>query len=248
VNLPDDRHTTATLVLAPTHHLTMASIPTADDLPTYLAPLPTRVETLTLRLVWVVVTVNLVGTLFGFWYYRFQLQTTALVMWPVVPDSPTATMLMVASLVSWKVGRNREWLHALAFVGNLKYGLWVVVVQLTINDVLTSGDPYHWFLLVGHLGMALQALVIHRYATFTLPGVGAAVVWFGFNDIVDYFLPIVGDYHHTYFGPHLVSAGNHDIVAHDVAGAAAVSLTLLATFLVLAIRVRRLENAGRTRG
>ena len=226
----------------------MASIPATDDLPAYLAPLPARVETLTLRLVWVVVAVNLVGTLFGFWYYRFQLRNTALVMWPVVPDSPIATMLMVASLVSWKVGRSREWLHTLAFVGNLKYGLWVVVVQLTINDVLTSGDPYYWFLLVGHLGMALQALVIHRYATFTLSGVGAAVVWFGFNDIVDYFLPIVGDYHHTYFGPHLVSVGNHDIVAHDVAGAAAVSLTLLATFLVLAIRVRRLENAGRTRG
>jgi uncharacterized membrane protein YpjA len=222
----------------------MASIPATDDLPAYLAPLPSRLETLTLRLVWLVVAVNLAGTVFGFWYYRFQLQNTALVMWPVVPDSPTVTLFMLASLVSWKLGQDRNWLHALAFVGNLKYGLWVVVVQLTINDVLTSGDPYYWFLLVGHLGMALQAFVIHRYATFTVPAVGVAVAWFGFNDIVDYFLPIVGDYHHTYFGPHLVSVGNHDIVAHDIAAAAAVSLTLLATFLALAIRIRRLEDEG----
>ena len=226
----------------------MASIPATDDLPAYLAPLPARLETVTLRLVWVVVAVNLAGTVFGFWYYRFQLGNTPLVMWPVVPDSPTVTLFMIASLVSWKVGRNRRWLHALAFVGNLKYGLWVVVVQFTINDVLAAGDPYYWFLVVGHLGMALQALVIHRYAEFTVPAVGAAVTWFGFNDVVDYFLPIVGDYHHTYFGPHLVSVGDHDVLAHDVAAAAAVCLTMLATFLALSIRVRRLEARGRDRG
>ena len=221
---------------------TMASIPPADDLPTYLTPLPDRVEEMALRLAWVVVAVNLAGTVFGFWYYRFQLLNTQLVMWPVVPDSPLATLLMVASLVSWKVGKNRSWIHALAFVGNLKYGLWVVVVQIAINDVFATGDPYHWFLLVSHLGMGLQAFVIHRYAEFTLPAVGVATAWFGFNDIVDYFLPIVGDYHHTYFGPKLVNAGDHSVRAHDVAAAAAVSLTILATFLALAIRIRRLEN------
>ncbi len=226
----------------------MASIPATDDLPAYLAPLPARLEALTLRLVWVVVAVNLAGTVFGFWYYRFQLGNTPLVMWPVVPDSPTVTLCMIASLVSWKVGRSRGWLHALAFVGNLKYGLWVVIVQFTINDVLTAGDPYYWFLVVGHFGMALQALVIHRYAEFTVPAVGVAVTWFGFNDVVDYFLPIVGDYHHTYFGPHLVSAGDHDVLAHDVAAAAAVCLTMLATFLALSIRVRRLEARGRGGG
>jgi len=221
----------------------MASTPSAHDLPAYLAPLPDRVERLALRLVWVVVAVNLAGTAFGIWYYRFQLLNTPVVMWPVVPDSPIATFAMVLSLLSWKLGRDRKWLHALAFVGNLKYGLWVVVVQITINDVFTSGDPYYWFLLVGHLGMALQAFVIPRYANFTVPAVGAAAAWFGFNDVVDYFLPIVGDYHHTYFGPHLVSpAGNHAVRAHDVAAAAAVSLTLLATFLALAIRIHRLQH------
>ena len=225
----------------------MATLPSPTDLPAYLAPLPDRIETITLRLVWVVVAVNLAGTAFGIWYYRFQLGNTPTVMWPVVPDSPLATLAMVLSLVSWKLGRDRQWIHALAFVGNLKYGLWVVVVQIAINDVFTSGDPYHWFLLVGHLGMALQAFVIPRYARFTVPTVGVAAAWFGFNDVVDYFLPIVGDYHHTYFGPHLVSpAGNHAVRAHDVAAAAAVSLTLLATFLALAIRVRRAEReAGR---
>ncbi|MFD1598573.1 DUF1405 domain-containing protein [Halobellus rarus] len=218
----------------------MALRPSADDLPAYLAPLPDRLETVTLRLAWVVIAINLAGTAFGFWYYRFQLQNTPLVMWPVVPDSPLATLLMAASLASWRLGRDRDWIHALAFVGNLKYGLWVVVVQLTINDVLATGDPYLWFLFVSHLGMGLQAFVIYRYAEFTVPAVGIATAWFGFNDVVDYFLPIVGDYHHTYFGPNFVIA-DHGTRAHDVTAAAAVGLTILATFLALAIRIHRLE-------
>jgi uncharacterized membrane protein YpjA len=106
----------------------MATLPSPTDLPAYLAPIPDRVERITLRLVWAVVAVNLAGTVFGIWYYRFQLANTPAVMWPVVPDSPIATLAMVLSLVSWKLGRDRKWVHALAFVGNLKYGLWVVAV------------------------------------------------------------------------------------------------------------------------
>ena len=222
----------------------MASTPATSDLPAYLAPLPNRLEEIALRLVWVVVAVNLAGTVFGFWYYRFQLFNSQLVIWPAVPDSPLATLFMVASLLSWKIGKNRNWIHALAFVGNLKYGFWVVVVQLAINDVLATGDPYHWFLLVSHFGMGLQAFIIYRYAEFTVPAVGVASLWFTFNDVVDYFLPLVGDYHHTYFGPRLVNAGDHGVPAHDIAAAAAVGLTILATFLALVIRVHRVENSA----
>jgi uncharacterized membrane protein YpjA len=220
----------------------MARIPPADDLPAYLSPLPDPVESIALRLVWVLVAVNLAGTAFGFWHYRFQLANSRPVIWPAVPDSPLVTLFMVASLVSWKVGRDRNWIHALAFVGNLKYGFWVVVVQVAVNDVFATGDPYQWFLLVSHLGMGLQAFVVHRYAEFTVPSVAVPAVWFSFNDVVDYFLPLVGDYHHTYFGPRLAGTGDHAVRAHDVAAAAAVCLTVLGTFLALAIRVRRLEN------
>jgi uncharacterized membrane protein YpjA len=223
----------------------MVSIPPATGLPAYLAPLPDRVEEWALRLTWLIVVVNLAGTAFGFWYYRFQLLHTPLVMWPVVPDSPLATLLMIGSLVSWRLGRDRGWVHALAFVANLKYGLWVVVVQVVINDVLVSGDPYLWFLFVSHLGMGLQAFVIPRYAEFSVPAVGAAAAWFGFNDIVDYLVPLVGDYHHAYFGPNFAGAADHTVPAHDIAAAAAVALTLLATFLALVIRIRQGANGSR---
>ena len=88
----------------------MTSAPTAttNRLPSYLAPLPRRVEDLALRYAWVIVAINLAGTLFGFWYYRFQLAQTPIVMWPFVPDSPTATLFIALSLASWKLDYDVE--------------------------------------------------------------------------------------------------------------------------------------------
>ncbi|ERG96757.1 DUF1405 domain-containing protein [Haloquadratum walsbyi] len=220
----------------------MNSIPAPDDLPVYLSPLPTQIETFALQLSWAIILINIVGSIFGFWYYRFQLLNTSVVMWPVVPDSPLATTLMVLSLLSWRFGQSRNWIHALAFVGNLKYGFWVVAVQIFINDIFITQSLYQWFLLISHLGMGLQAFVIYRYAEFTIPAVGVAVSWFGFNDIVDYLMPLIGDYHHTHFGPRLASAGDHSVRAHDIAAVAAICLTLITLFLMFAVRIRSIKS------
>ena len=75
---------TGTLVRPPAQSGDNGVTPRHRRSPGVSRPLPARVETLTLRPVWVVVAVNLVGTLFGVWYYRFQLQNTALVMSLVV--------------------------------------------------------------------------------------------------------------------------------------------------------------------
>lgn len=191
--------------------------------------------------VWLIILINLAGTVFGFWHYRFQLMNSHLAIWPAVPDSPLATLCMSLSLISWRVGKDRNWIHALAFYGNLKYGFWVVIVQLLINDALINGTPYQLFLLVSHFGMGIQAVIIYRYATFSVPSVAVATAWFSFNDVVDFFIPIVGEYHHTYFGPDFAAA-SHDMAAHDIAAAAAVCLTVLATFSSLSIRVRQLSS------
>jgi len=50
--------------------------PTADRLPGWLAPVPEPLESLGLRLVWLVVAINLAGTAFGFWYYSAQFVRT----------------------------------------------------------------------------------------------------------------------------------------------------------------------------
>jgi uncharacterized membrane protein YpjA len=220
----------------------MATLPSRDALPRYVAPLPRRLENVGLRFAWVIVAVNLAGTAFGFWYYRLQFAATPLPAWPLVPDSPVATLLIALSLAAWRLDLEAEALHALAFFGCLKLGLWTPFVQLVINGQGDLAAWLYWFLVWSHLAMVAEAFLIHRYSDFPVRAVAVAVVWYAGNDLVDYFLPVLGGPHHTWIRAEATAAGiDHDLLAHDLAGAAAVLLTLAATFLALATRVKKLE-------
>jgi len=231
-------------------------VPDAEGLPRYVAPLPRTLENLGLRLAIPIALVNLVGTLFGFWYYAGrpvdlappllggQLGAAPLAAYPLIPDSPLATLFIGLSLLSWRLGIDAEWLHALAFFGCIKLGFWTPFVQVVLNG---QGDLALWlyqFLIWSHLAMVLEAFVIHRYARFSVPAVAVALAWHGLNDVVDYFVPLFGGPHHTWLRAEPVVGGaiDHGVPAHDLAAACAVVLTLLATFLALATRVEKLSH------
>ena len=131
----------------------------------------------------------------------------------------------------------------LAFYGNIKLGLWTPFVQLVLNGPGGIEPWLYWFLIVSHLAMSLQSFLIYRYAEFSVGAVAVTTVWYGLNDIVDYFAPLVGEFHHTFLRAELVNGAlDHSVRAHDLAAAAAVTLTLAATFLALATRVKKLET------
>ena len=223
-----------------------AGLPAPDPLPRWLAPLPRPVENLGLSLAWLVVGVNLVGTAFGFWYYRFQFAAEPVAIWPLVPDSPVATFFIAASLGLWKLGRPNEVVNALAFFGCWKLGLWTPFVLVAFADgfLATTPLPMYAFLLGSHLMMVVEAFVIHRYSDFPVGAVAVAVAWYGLNDLVDYFVPILGTPHHTLLPGQRIVDGTitHLSPTHELAAAFAVVLTLTATFLTLATRVKKLET------
>ena len=219
-------------------------VPEREDLPRYVAPIPAWLEDVGLSLAWLVVAVNLAGTAFGFYYYGFQFTVEPAIMWPFVPDSPMATLFIALSVAAWKLGHNQEWLNALAFFGCIKLGAWTPYVLLVFFEHWSYLHPamYH-FLFWSHLAMVLQAFVIHRYAGFTVGSVFVAVLWYGVNDLVDYFVPVVGTPHHTLLPVQAIvrNIPQHVSPAHEIAAAGAVTLTLLATFLALSTRVKKLE-------
>jgi uncharacterized membrane protein YpjA len=222
-------------------------IPESRDLPRYVAPLPEWLEDVGLRLAWPIVIVNLLGTAFGFWYYSVQLAQTPLLMWPIVPVSPLATMYMGLSLAAWRLGYRAEWLHMLAFFGCLKYGLWTPFVQVFLNG---PGGIELWlyqFLIWSHFAMGVQAFLIQRYADFPVRAVGLATGWFVLNDILDYFVAVLGGPHHTWIRALAVPGGfDRTLPAFRHAAGAAVTLTVLAVFLARATRVALLRRrAGR---
>ena len=241
----------------------------ADDLPEreghpwYVAPLPGWLEDLGLRLAWVVVAINLAGTAFGFWFYSFQFSITPAVAWPVVPDSPLATLFIALSLASWKLGYADRvpWLHALAFFGCIKLGAWTPFVLTVFPVEYPSGGlaalgtlGFVWeyglyaFLVTSHLAMVVEAFLVQRYASFSIPAVALATAWYVLNDVVDYLVTPFDTYTHTLLNAEpLVSfaAGfDHSVPAHDIAAAAAVTLTVACVFLAMATRVAKVKAAG----
>jgi len=232
-------------------------LPEPEGLPRYVAPLPRWLENVGLRLAWPVVAVNLLGTVFGFWYYagrpleaqppliEGQLGAAPLSAWPLIPDSPTATLFIALSLAAWRLGWEVEWLHALAFFGCIKLGFWTPYVQLFLNGPGGIAAWLYWFLILSHLAMVLEAFLIHRYASFPVRAVAVATAWYGLNDVVDYFWPVLEGPHHTVLRAEVVGGTiDHSLPAHDLAAACAVVLTVAAVFLALATRVEKVR-AGR---
>jgi uncharacterized membrane protein YpjA len=228
---------------------------TTERLPRYLAPVPRRIETVALQYAWVIVAINLAGTAFGFWYYIPQFRLEPVVAWPIVPDSPTATLFIACSLALCKLGRSNEYLNVLAFFGCIKLGLWTPYVLTAFADAFLAtvtpppqvvplfgrelaSNAMYVFLFASHLGMVVQAFLVHRYSDFPGRAILGAVIWYGFNDLVDYFVPIVGTPHHTLLPVEPVVDGTvqHVSPAHEIAAAGAVALTILATILAVATR------------
>jgi uncharacterized membrane protein YpjA len=236
------------------------SLPGRESLPRYLAPLPESLEDLALRYAWVIVAVNLLGTAFGFWYYGFhplplsdplitwQFVAEPPAMWPFVPDSPVATLFIAASLALWRLGRNSEIVNALAFFGCLKLGLWTPFVLLAFMEGFSYNSVLMYnFLFWSHLAMVAEAFLIYRYSDFPVGAVLVALVWYGLNDLVDYFLPLVGTPHHTLLPGQVVGSDGwmtHPSPTHEIAAAGAVVITFAAIFLALATRVKKLEADG----
>lgn len=228
-------------------------LPPRTDAPWYVAPLPGWLEDLGLRLAWPIALVNLLGTAFGFWYYagrplevappliEGQLGVAPLAAWPLIPDSPVATLLIGLSLLAWRLDVRANWLHVLAFFGCIKLGFWTPSVQLFLNGPGGIATWLYVFLITSHMAMAAEAFLLHRYATFTLPAITVAVGWYGLNDLVDYFWPVLEGPHHTWLRaePFVADGIDHAVAAHDLAAIAAVGLTVLATGL--ALRTRRVQ-------
>ena len=221
-------------------------LPEREPLPRWVAPVPEWLENVGLRLATLVALVNLAGTAFGFWYYRWQFSVEPLAMWPLVPDSPVATLFIALAFLAWRVGRPSAYLSALAFFGCWKLGLWTPFVLLYFHEGFTAVNPWplYLFLVFSHLAMVLEGFVLHRVTDFPVRAVALAVAWYGLNDVVDYFLPVVGTPHHTWVVGQAVQDGwlTHPTAVHAPAAAAAVTLTLTATFLALATRVKILER------
>lgn len=142
------------------------------------------------RALYIIALANLFGTLFGFYYYSDQLLSTDPILWIFVPASPIATLLFAASIYLNADDRGLPILDALAFVSNLRYGLWTVFCLIYYSEIFFTGNSVglYGFMLVSHFAMAVQAFILFKWENIGLKALFLASGWYLFNDLIDYSL------------------------------------------------------------
>lgn len=139
--------------------------------------------------------VNLLGTIYGYMWYKTQLLQTPAIFLAFVPDSPTASLFFTIFLLYFIFGKNVPYIEALALTSLFKYGIWAVIMN--ILTYFTDGS-LHWqayMLIFSHAGMAIQGLLYAPLYQIRLRHLAVASIWILHNDIIDYvygMMPIYG--------------------------------------------------------
>lgn len=131
------------------------------------------------------------------WYVDRGLEGVSTFLWPLYADSPMAAGLaalafatLLANLGSRlaDVPRNRPlaYLHTLAFVWLVKYGLWTAVA-LNRGFGAYFPDPFaYWGVLLSHLALVAEAYLLPHAGATTRGALAVALVALLANDVVDY--------------------------------------------------------------
>ncbi|WP_172369387.1 DUF1405 domain-containing protein [Sporosarcina jiandibaonis] len=135
---------------------------------------------------WLLLFVNLTGTVYGYDWYKWQLVITEPKYWIFVPDSPTASLFFTLAIIGWLINRNFKLIEALALITLVKYGLWAVVMNLLTLIETGSIGWVGWMLITSHFAMAVQAILYIPFYKFRFGHIALAAIWTLHNDVIDY--------------------------------------------------------------
>ena len=159
-------------------------------------------------------------------------------LYPLFGDSPTALALVTLSMATLlpnlgrpvhdaPVNRPLAYLHTLAFVWLVKYGLWTGVALTLRPDLYVgfSGAALwdYWGITLTHLGFVLEAFLVPHYGRTTRGALAFALVALLANDAFDYGL------------------GYHPPLRYEP-GVVLVTLTLLLSVGAVALAARTFER------
>ncbi|MCP8616686.1 DUF1405 domain-containing protein [Salirhabdus salicampi] len=148
------------------------------------------------RVLTLLMIINIAGTVYGYYWYRFQLADTPTKFLLFVPDSPTASLFFVFVLIAFIVGRNVPYIEALAMLTLFKYGVWAVVMNvLTLIEAGSIGFA-GFMLIVSHGAMAVQGFMYSPFYRIEMRHLFVAAIWTLHNDVIDYVFEMMPVYYH----------------------------------------------------
>lgn len=130
--------------------------------------------------------INIVGTVYGYYWYGYQLKETPSIFLLFVPDSPTASLFFVFVLIAFLFKKNWPLFEALAIMTLFKYGIWAVVMNI-LTLIVTGYLPWQGYMLIAsHLGMAIEGILYSSYYRIKLKHLFIAAIWILHNEMIDY--------------------------------------------------------------
>lgn len=139
--------------------------------------------------------VNLVGTIYGFLWYKPQLAITPKIFLIFVPDSPTASLFFTIVLLFFLFRKNAPYLEALAMITLFKYGTWAVVMNILTLYIDGTLSWQGYMLVVSHGAMAIQGLLYAPFYRIKPRHLTIAAIWTLHNDFIDYVYDMMPMYH-----------------------------------------------------
>ena len=175
---------------------------------------------------------NIAGTVYGWYYYRYQLLSTPPYLWFLVTDSPNSTLFFVIALLLIRLKRKNDFVSFFASANLIKYGLWTDFVLLFHRDFFFAPERYLLYtgIFVTHFLMAVEALPLAYTIGRLRWSFALALIWLLGNDYVDYFRNL---------HPYIPERGIEVVAAFTIA----LSLVTFAA-LVWAVRVWSSEKTG----
>lgn len=148
------------------------------------------------KFILILIAINLLGSIYGFYWYKNQLLSTSTKWLIFVPDSPMASSFFTIFLILYYFNKKSPIIDALAAVTSFKYGIWATAVILwgawaeypSLIRMITL-DTISWtdiMLMTSHLGMALEALIFFRKYSFGFLSIFIVGIWTLTNDYIDY--------------------------------------------------------------
>lgn len=138
-----------------------------------------------------VIIINVIGSLFGLYYYWDQLMMTPWYYWLFVPDCPLYSFFMIFALIFIAMGKRFDTFNVITTVGLAMYGAWTMLTLIYFREVFFA--PENALMSVGlwvsHLGLALESVLLLPYIKkASIMPWALAGIWFLAQDYFDYFV------------------------------------------------------------
>ncbi|MGE8204317.1 DUF1405 domain-containing protein [Heyndrickxia sp. NPDC080065] len=130
--------------------------------------------------------INLVGSIYGYIWYKPQLVVTPVQFLPFVPDSPTASLFFTIVLLAFLLKKNWPIFEALAIVTLFKYGIWAVVMNI-LTLIVTGDLPWEgYMLIISHAAMAIEGILYSPFYRIKLKHLIFVAIWTLHDVVIDY--------------------------------------------------------------